>query len=64
MNKIQVEELSRDPADFDGRLPSCGWCSDNQATKRVAGHDIFCNECFDEWLMGRFDQDPPPNYHD
>ncbi len=53
-------DLSSDPADFDGKLPHCEFCTDAVATKRtrVGGH-LLCTECYGDWMMGRFDEPDP-----
>lgn len=52
--------ISADPADHDGLRPSCSSCTDEYATVRtVVGGHLFCAECFQEWLHGRFDQPHP-----
>ena len=55
------DSLSTDPADFDGRRPYCASCTDEFATKRCkVGGMLLCDECFQDWLHGRYDEPNPP----
>jgi hypothetical protein len=47
----------------DERIPLCPWCGENQPTKKVGGVFV-CLDCYEDWLMGRFDEEPPAGYHD
>ncbi len=54
------DSLSTDPADFDGRRPYCAFCTDEFATKRCkVGGMLLCDECFQDWLNGRYDEPNP-----
>jgi hypothetical protein len=52
--------LSGDPADFEGVMPQCEFCTDNVATRRCAvGGMLLCDECYQDWLNGRYDEPTP-----
>ena len=57
---VPDNRISTDPADYDGVLPHCSFCTDAIATKRCnVGGALACDGCYDEWLMGRFDVADP-----
>lgn len=45
------------PENFDGRTPSCEFCTDNDATVRtlVGGH-MLCDGCYKDYLDGMYDE--------
>jgi hypothetical protein len=58
--KSGATKLSTDPADYDGRRPWCQFCTDNHAVVRtVVGAHLLCDECFQDWLNGRYDESSP-----
>jgi hypothetical protein len=51
--------VSQNPADHDGVVPKCSFCSSANATRMCAaiGNALACEECFQDWLNGGFDEE-------